>query len=234
MKYLANGRWALIVAGILAFCASQAQAGLFSFGTESTQTEATAAAAPAPQPEASPTKSSRHTRHRRHRVDRAAKSKKIEQTSAADKSVGDTGEAKKSEADAKPDVNASDRRSVPPAVANANAQLLSSAPAAPATASAPDTPTANDPAATPDVSAEAAAPVPPEAQIVSSDELNDLDKAAVVEKPAPKVYRPASSSVQSASAPSEDVWGQTSLIGKIFIAFGSMLTLASAARMFIA
>ena len=29
------------------------------------------------------------------------------------------------------------------------------------------------------------------------------------------------------------VWNQTSLIGKIFIGFGALLTMASAARMFI-
>ena len=32
----------------------------------------------------------------------------------------------------------------------------------------------------------------------------------------------------------DSTWGQTSLIGKIFIAFGGLLTLASAARMFMA
>ena len=32
----------------------------------------------------------------------------------------------------------------------------------------------------------------------------------------------------------DSAWGQTSLIGKIFIAFGGLLTLASAARMFMA
>ena len=36
------------------------------------------------------------------------------------------------------------------------------------------------------------------------------------------------------AAPDDTLWSQTSLIGKIFIAFGGLLTVASAARMFIA
>ena len=42
--------------------------------------------------------------------------------------------------------------------------------------------------------------------------------------------------MRSAAAVSTDdsAWSQTSLIGKIFIAFGGLLTLASAARMFMA
>ncbi|MEO6382284.1 MAG: hypothetical protein ABIO35_09850, partial [Nitrobacter sp.] len=36
------------------------------------------------------------------------------------------------------------------------------------------------------------------------------------------------------AAASEDSWNKASLIGKIFIAFGGLLTFASAARMFMA
>jgi hypothetical protein len=38
----------------------------------------------------------------------------------------------------------------------------------------------------------------------------------------------------AAVSSSDSTWDQTSLIGKIFIAFGGLLTLASAARMFMA
>ena len=38
----------------------------------------------------------------------------------------------------------------------------------------------------------------------------------------------------AAVSSSKSPWDQTSLIGKIFIAFGGLLTLASAARMFMA
>jgi hypothetical protein len=37
-----------------------------------------------------------------------------------------------------------------------------------------------------------------------------------------------------AAANDTSTWDQTSLIGKIFIAFGALLTIASAARMFMA
>jgi hypothetical protein len=37
-----------------------------------------------------------------------------------------------------------------------------------------------------------------------------------------------------ASGNEPSTWDQTSLIGKIFIAFGALLTMASAARMFMA
>ena len=37
-----------------------------------------------------------------------------------------------------------------------------------------------------------------------------------------------------ASGSEASTWDQTSLIGKIFIAFGALLTMASAARMFMA
>jgi hypothetical protein len=40
--------------------------------------------------------------------------------------------------------------------------------------------------------------------------------------------------VTAASSNESSTWDQTSLIGKIFIAFGGLLTLASAARMFMA
>jgi hypothetical protein len=38
----------------------------------------------------------------------------------------------------------------------------------------------------------------------------------------------------AASNTESSAWDQTSLIGKIFIGFGALLTMASAARMFIA
>lgn len=45
---------------------------------------------------------------------------------------------------------------------------------------------------------------------------------------------PARPTEQARPAASTDAWAQSSLIGKIFIAFGGMLTLASAARMLVA
>ena len=52
----------------------------------------------------------------------------------------------------------------------------------------------------------------------------------------PPIIAPAPSRPleQARPAASTDAWAQSSLIGKIFIAFGGMLTLASAARMLVA
>jgi hypothetical protein len=75
-------------------------------------------------------------------------------------------------------------------------------------------------------------------QVVEADQLNEADKT--LQEPTP----PSQTTV--AVAPAKPVatakivaqetstWDQTSLIGKIFIAFGALLTIASAARMFMA
>jgi hypothetical protein len=121
---------------------------------------------------------------------------------------------------------------IPLSVANANAQLASAeAPADSARA----------------MSAKAntmlllAADKTSDAQVVAPDQLNDVDRAlqeskpptqtmAAAEAPAPS---PAPAKPAGASS-SESTWDQTSLIGKIFIGFGALLTMASAARMFMA
>jgi hypothetical protein len=75
-------------------------------------------------------------------------------------------------------------------------------------------------------------------QVVSSDQLNDVDRALrASDAPAPTV---AMASADTPAAPvmtrsdENSTWDQTSLIGKIFIGFGALLTMASAARMFMA
>ena len=72
-------------------------------------------------------------------------------------------------------------------------------------------------------------------QVVSADELNDLDKAASdATEPLPKLPASIANSRAEMRVESSSSWAQTSTIGKAFIAFGVMLTLASAARMFMA
>lgn len=92
-------------------------------------------------------------------------------------------------------------------------------------------------------------------QLASADQLTDADRAATADAavaqdhaPTPPVASPPSPSapsskilrpVSTAEKPvlktdDSDPWSKTSLIGKIFIAFGSLLTLASAARLMIA
>ena len=140
--------------------------------------------------------------------------------------------------DAKADgsVNSSE---MPPWVANANAQLASadtltgsSARAMSARANtilqaAADNPADAQPAA--------------DSQVVSADQLNDVDRALQESKPAAPAMRMASAEAPAAPAASvtansseSSTWDQTSLIGKIFIGFGALLTMASAARMFMA
>ncbi|MEO6945575.1 MAG: hypothetical protein ABI146_08235, partial [Nitrobacter sp.] len=84
------------------------------------------------------------------------------------------------------------------------------------------------------------------ADIVPADELNEVDRALIDDKqqPAPILAMasldipPSASSADTTTTgqavASEDSWNKASLIGKIFIAFGGLLTFASAARMFMA
>ena len=70
-------------------------------------------------------------------------------------------------------------------------------------------------------------------QVLSQDELNDLDRAATNPN-SPALKLPAAIANSHAEMYEPSAWSQTSGIGKAFIAFGVMLTFASAARMFMA
>lgn len=136
---------------------------------------------------------------------------------------------------------------IPPSVANAHAQLA-----------AADLPADMDSVSTKagdmlrtmsarqlasagqDVPAPAAA-----AELVSADQLNEVDRALSDAKSDDKDKAPSATlamAVAQAPAPAQaavvsaddSAWNRTSLIGKIFIALGGLLTLASAARMFMA
>lgn len=126
---------------------------------------------------------------------------------------------------------------IPPSVANAKAQLDSEIPAGSARAmsakantillTAADKPADSQPAA--------------EAEVVPPDQLNDLDRALQQAGPAAptmalaSIEAPAGPAAPAMAVSREDsAWDQTSLIGKIFLAFGALLTMASAARMFMA
>jgi hypothetical protein len=79
---------------------------------------------------------------------------------------------------------------------------------------------------------------PAEGQVAASDQLSDADRALRETPPA------QTAAVASKDAPAprtvamagneHSLWDETSLIGKVFIAFGTLLTIASAARMFMA
>jgi hypothetical protein len=131
---------------------------------------------------------------------------------------------------------------MPPSVANANAQLAAADVPAD-NANSVSTKASNmlrTMAAKQADSADAQAPAPAaNTELVAADQLNDVDRALSETKSEEKPALPPTVAMAMAQAPAavsndDSTWGQTSLIGKIFIAFGGLLTLASAARMFMA
>jgi hypothetical protein len=77
-----------------------------------------------------------------------------------------------------------------------------------------------------------------ENQSAAPDQPSDSDRAARDNASSPAAASseaPAARSAPVMAASGEhSVWDETSLIGKIFIGFGALLTIASAARMFMA
>ena len=126
---------------------------------------------------------------------------------------------------------------IPPSVANANAQLASAeAPADSARAMSAKAntmlPAAGDKPADRRVA---------ETEVVAADQLNDVDRVLQESRPVAPTLALASAEAPAvpaapvmASSKEDSAWDQTSLIGKIFIGFGALLTMASAARMFMA
>ncbi|SDP19231.1 hypothetical protein [Afipia sp. GAS231] len=124
---------------------------------------------------------------------------------------------------------------IPESVANANAQMTSTN--ALADSASAMTAKANTVLlASTDKPADAQAPA--DAAVVASDQLNDVDRALQETPPKQQTVAMASAAKPAAAALTtandSSTWDQTSLIGKIFIAFGALLTMASAARMFMA
>lgn len=136
-------------------------------------------------------------------------------------------------ADVKAENGAPASSQMPPAVANANAQLAADTPTAAASAM---TGRAND-----NVQAAADNTAAPnaETQVVEPDQLNDIDRTLQQDTPPAQKAVIAATDAQPRPAPvmassQSSAWDQSSLIGKIFIGVGTLLTLASAARMFMA
>ncbi|WP_454618032.1 hypothetical protein [Bradyrhizobium cenepequi] len=131
--------------------------------------------------------------------------------------------------------------SLPASVANAKAELTPNVPADNASAMSAKANTLLAASDKPDEAKEAG-----DADVVASDQLNEVDRAlqesqsqnqpaAQPQQAAPAV---AMTTAQAPAAPvasaDNSTWDRTSLIGKIFIAAGALLTMASAARMFMA
>jgi hypothetical protein len=81
---------------------------------------------------------------------------------------------------------------------------------------------------------------PADGQMAASDQLNDTDRALrETTPPTPPVAVASNDDAQAQrtvamAGNDHSLWDETSLIGKVFIAFGTLLTVASAARMFMA
>jgi hypothetical protein len=218
MNIRAGGRWGLVLVTGLVVCFAAPQQ-VTAAGSDSAAAASKADSATSGK---SVRQSSRHWKRYAHRKYHKVASKSDETKKAAEKDV----------ADATPDTPSG----LPATVANANAQMTS-ADASGDSASAM-TAKANTMllAAAADKPAEAQAP--PDAAVVASDQLNDVDRA-LQQTPSPPTVamasaKPDQAAPAQASSSDSSSWDETSLIGKIFIGFGALLTMASAARMFMA
>jgi hypothetical protein len=234
MSIRASGRSALIIAaGLWLGLAGPMRA------TDGAAEPAAPAAAPT-ESAGAPVKLGKFTKHRSH--ERHARTKKSAKPET--KTV-----AKVDETTASAAQDSDKHIPLPPTVADANAKVempdtaedLPKTEASALASSAGQMLSGNqgDPAPQAD-SAPAAA-----ADIVYPDELNEIDRALADDKTAAAPHlalasidiAPSTSSADTTTqvtASDGSAWNHTSLIGKIFIAFGGLLTLGSAARMFMA
>ncbi|EJN12615.1 hypothetical protein PMI42_04025 [Bradyrhizobium sp. YR681] len=175
-------------------------------------------------------------KQRRH-ISRRSSSKTAQKSS--DDKAGKTGAAPRTDEarvddNADSDVPASSQ--MPAEVANAHAQLAA-ADTPPAVAASAMTDRANDNL---QAAADNAAAPNAEGQAAASDQSSDPDRALQQDAaPAQKAVIAATDAQPRpapvmASSDHSSAWDQSSLIGKIFIGVGTLLTLASAARMFMA
>ncbi|SHJ65933.1 hypothetical protein SAMN05444159_1163 [Bradyrhizobium lablabi] len=230
MTIKANGRSALILAaGLLVGLAGPSQA-------EPASTDDSAASTTSENAAGAPMALNKYTKHSSHPGKSFAhKSSKTAQKPAADQ---------KADAAASADGdNSSASAAMPPSVANANASLASADTATASNAKAMSARANDIVQSAPDNGRPAA-----ETQIVAADQLNDVDRALQAPAPATASAEPTAAAQPPAAQPpaaapaapvmasssESSTWDQTSLIGKIFIGFGALLTMASAARMFMA
>jgi hypothetical protein len=214
MTIKASGRPALILAAGLFVCfAGPSQAATGAAATASSKSEAAGA----------PGKHAKHSFHHPRKYAQR-KSGKVALRARADKPAADNGD------------NSLASSAIPPSVANANAQLASAD--TPAGSARAMSARANEILQVAPLTAQPAA----DAEVVSPDQLNDPDRAPPDSaSPAPAVKMaaaeapvPAAPAPPAVAASSNESSDETSLIGKIFIGFGALLTMASAARMFMA
>jgi hypothetical protein len=223
MTIKASGRSALILA-----------AGLWiGFGIGFVRPSLAAAGDSSANGTAAPDNSTQHGS--RHKKEAHRKSDK-----PADKSASDAKAAAPAAGDGGDVAPAAQSSQMPPTVANANAQLTPTESPADSARAMSERVT-NILQGIPDEAADAAAAGG--TPVVAADQLNDVDRALhEATPPATPVALASADAPAPASAPAavaasnngNSSWDQASLIGKIFIGFGAMLTMASAARMFMA
>jgi hypothetical protein len=241
MNIKASGRSALIIAAGFWVCVSgplqaaeDADGGAAAYRTETTAGPPVALNKFA--------KKSRHWKRvsSQHKSAKVAAGDSIERAKTPEKKISEKKKTLEADAALNDDGGAP---SLPPSVANANAQLASADAAA-------GSATALSSQARDRLQVMAANQSDPQAQspateLVAADQLNDVDRALSENSNDDKDKAPSATLAMAvAQAPAQtaaaavgtddSAWNQTSLIGKIFIAFGGLLTLASAARMFMA
>jgi hypothetical protein len=216
MTIKASGRSALILAtGLFAWLATPSLATAVADNSAAGSKSESAATAPGP--------SSKYAKHWSHHGKTYAHRRS---SHLALKFPGDR------KADAAED--GADQAAIPTSVANANAAMTP----ADAPASAMSLRAGEILQATAD-NAAVTSPAA-ETQIVAADQLNDVDRALQEGQPpaantttADAAAEPTAQAAPIALSRNDgSSWDQASLIGKIFIAFGGLLTAASAARMF--
>ena len=219
MNIKASGRSALILATGLFVC--------FAAPSQAAGTDDASAGSNPENAAAAPIVLSKYAKHSAHHGKSYAhhKSSKL-----ALKSTGKKDAATEVAAD-----NSDNPSAMPPSVANANAEMASGdVPGGNAKAMSAR---ANDIVQAPSADALATA----DTQVVAADQLNDVDRALHEGGPPTTTLAmasadtpPAAPVTASSNSNEGSTWDQTSFIGKIFIGFGALLTMASAARMFIA
>jgi hypothetical protein len=227
MNIRASGRAALVIAAGLWICTS---APLHATENDAPASEPAAAVGSATDTSAEPTKAAKHRSPRK----TEAKSRKSDRQATKGSRKPTEDDTAKAE-DAKPEHDTA----IPASLANANAQWPSET-----TATNTYNMTSQAGSALGQIGGQQEQPAatttpdsgPSNAQLVAADQLNDLDRAISEDKPPLTLAKatidtPAPEVVASEGSTS---WDKTSLVGKIFIAFGGLLTMASAARMFMA
>ena len=75
---------------------------------------------------------------------------------------------------------------------------------------------------------------PPAVELVAAEDFNDLDRVAWEANQMPKLMQLSALDSRAELRDDDSKWAQTSTIGKLFVAFGALLTIGSAIRMFMA